>query len=284
MDHPIFKDEPVIATTPEPLPECPPEAPIRIDSTVCINQAALDMLNNGGTLSVDPDDGTAYYTPPEFDYFGGGYAFDPATEPCNPNVKVMLQEAAVAGSQVTRGMINTQLGYPQADPIIAVNNPQEDGYGGSCTVALFTFDFLDILGTGGDQDLLQSLDDIVAIIDAIASFDPDSLFSAACDVFNSIFGEIQDHLISAGDDDSPTSLQQFLAAIAPGFVAPLQSLLDVATSTSTTTATIQGVVTGSPLLVAFIPDLGYVYMAHLQNGLAMVLHISQMPLAPGDAV
>ena len=277
----VFNQGPIIATTPEPLPECPPEAPIRIDATLCINEAALALLNEGNKLTIHPDGTVVFHDPGEFDYLGGGYAFDPLTEHCNPNIKVLLQEAAVAGSQVTRGMVNTQLDYPQTDPLIAVNNPRADGYGGSCTIELITFDIQDILGV---DDLLQSLDDIVAIINAIAAFDLDSLFGVACRVFNTILGEVQEQLIATIQSNSPlTPLQQFLRAIGPGFVAPLQSLLDVSTSAQPTTATIPGIVTGSPLVVAHIPDVGYVYMAQLKNGLAMVVHISPTPLVPDDA-
>ena len=279
----VLKDDPIIATTPEPLPECPPEAPIRLDPTMCINEAALEILNSGGSLEIADDGQSAvYYIPGEFDYLAGGYAYDPATVPCNPNIKVLLREAAVAGSQVTRGMINTQMDYPQTDPIIAVSNPQPDGYGGSCTIALFTFDILDILGVNG---LLQSLEDMVGILDAIAALSLDDLFSAACQVFNHIFGDLQAELISAIQDNNPlTPLQRFLNKLAPGFVVPLQTLLDVATHTRPTTATIPGIATGSPLLVSFIPEVGYVYLAQLQSGMVMVVHISPTPLIPEDAV
>ncbi len=277
----VFNQGPIIATTPKPLPECPPEAPIRVDATLCINEATLKLLNEGNQLEINPDGSIVFKGPGEFDYLGGGYAFDPLTDACNPNIKVLLQEAAVAGSQVTRGMVNTQLDYPQTDPLIAVNNPQADGYGGSCTLELITFDILGILGV---EDLLQSLDDIVAIINAIAAFDLDSLFGMACKVFNRILGEVQAKLLTLIKSNSPlTPLEQFLRAIVPGFVAPLQSLLDLATFAQPTTATLPGIATGSPLVVAHIPGLGYVYIAQLRNGLAMVVHISSTPLTPGDA-
>ena len=92
-------------------------------------------------------------------------------------------------------------------------------------------------------------------------------------------------MISLIQDNNPlTPLQRFLNKLAPGFVIPLQTLLDVATSTRTTTATIPGIATGSPLLVSFIPDIGYVYMAQLTNGFGMIVHVSPTPLTPEDVV
>lgn len=275
-------DDPVVAIPIDPvnIDHCPPEAPIRIDSTTCINQAMLDIIEAGTPVTIDPDGTVTIGNDYTYDYAGGGFEYDPATDPCNPNIDVMLQEAAVFGSQLTRGIVNQQMDYPETDPIHAVNNPQSDGYGGSCTIELITIDISDIIGS----DPLQSLEDIIAIINAIAALDIDGLFNLACNVINSIFGDLIGDLLDGFDPDNPqTPFEQFIAQLVPGFVASLNAYATYGSDPQPTTAEIDGVVTGSSLLVSFIPDVGYVYMALLSSGNTMVVGISATPLAPGDA-
>ncbi len=277
----VRADEPVIGVSPEPIAECPPEAPIRIDATLCVNQATLDAIEAGGQLSYDPATGQAIFTnPAPYDYINGGYAFNAATEPCDPNINVLLKEAAVAGSQATRGIVNRQMDYPDTDPLIAVKNPQRDGYGGACTVSLITFDIRDLLGF----DPAQTLEEIKRLIDAIASLDIDDLFGAACQVFNTILGDVQRQLLEDLRRNPPlTPYQRFIQALRIGFVAPLQSFLSLGLTPRATMATVPGVATGSSLWVVHLPELGYVYLARLGDLSVMVVARSATPLAPGDA-
>ena len=277
----VRAEEPVIGVSPEPIAECPPEAPIRIDATLCVNQATLNAIEAGGQLSYDPATGQAIFTnPAPYDPINGGYAFNAATEPCDPNLDVLLKEAAVAGSQATRGIVNRQMNYPDTDPLIAVKNPQRDGYGGACTVSLITFDVRDLLGF----DPAQTLEEIKKLIDAIAALDIDALVGAACQVFETILGDVQRQLLDdLRRNPSLTPYQRFVQALRVGFIAPLPSFLSLGLTPRTTTATVPGVATGSALWVVHLPEVGYVYLAQLGDRGMMVVARSATPLAPGDA-
>ena len=277
----VRADEPAIGVSPDPIPECPPETPIRIDATLCVNQTTLDTIESGQQLRYDPATGEAIFTnPAPYDPISGGYAYNAATEACDPNLDVLLKEAAVAGSQATRGIVNRQMDYPDTDPLIAVKNPQRDGYGGACTVNLITFDIRDLLGF----DPTQTLEEIHQLINAIASFDINDLFGAACQVFNTILGDLQQQLIHEIQQNNPlTPYQQFVQTLRLGFVTPLQSWVTWGLTPRPTTAIIPGVATGSSLVVVPVPDIGYVYLARLSDLSVMVVAVSATPLAPGDA-
>ncbi|MDS4060089.1 MAG: hypothetical protein RKP73_16180 [Candidatus Contendobacter sp.] len=277
----VRAEEPVIGVSPEPIAACPPEAPIRIDATLCVNQATLDTIEAGGQLSYDPATGQAIFTnPAPYDALNGGYAYNAATEPCDPNLDVLLEEAAVAGSQATRGIVNRQMDYPDTDPLIAVKNPQRDGYGGACTVSLITFDIRDLLGF----DPTQTLAEIKKLIDAIAALDIDDLVGAACQVFNTILGDVQRQLLAdLHQINSLMPYQQLVQAMRIGFIAPLQSFLSLGLTPRATTATVPGVATGSALWVVHLPEVGYVYLARLSDLSVIVVALSATPLAPGDA-
>ena len=277
----VRTEEPVIGVSPESIAECPSEAPIRIDATLCVNQATLDAIEAGGQLSYDPATGQAIFTnPAPYDAINGGYAFNAATEPCDPNLDVLLKEAAVAGSQATRSIVNRQMDYPDTDPLIAVKNPQRDGYGGACTVSLITFDIRDLLGF----DPAQTLEEIKKRIDAIASLDIDDLVGAACRVFNTILGDVQRQLLDDLRRNNPlTPYQRLIQALRIGFIAPLQSFHSLGLTPRATTATVPGVAAGSALWVVHLPEVGYVYLARLGDLSVMVVARSATPLAPGDA-
>lgn len=277
----VRAEEPVIGVSPDPIAACPPEAPIRIDATLCVNQATLEAIEAGGQLSYDPATGEAIFTnPAPYDTINGGYAFNAATEACDPNLDVLLKEAAVAGSQATRGIVNRQMDYPDTDPLIAVKNPQRDGYGGACTVSLITFDIRDLLGF----DPAQTLEEIKKLIDAIASLDLNDLVGAACRVFNTILGDVQRQLLDDLRRNNPlTPYQRFVQALRIGFIAPLQSFLSLGLTPRSTTATVPGVATGSALWVVHLPEVGYVYLARLSDLSVIVVALSATPLAPGDA-
>lgn len=277
----VRAEEPVIGVSPDPVAECPPEAPIRIDATLCVNQATLDAIEAGGQLSYDPATGQAIFTnPAPYDPINGGYAFNAATEPCDPNLDVLLKEAAVAGSQATRGIVNRQMNYPDTDPLVAVKNPQRDGYGGACTVSLITFDVRDLLGF----DPAQTLEEIKKLIDAIAALDLDALVGAACQVFETILGDVRRQLLDElRRNPSLTPYQRFVQALRVGFIAPLQSFRSLGLTPRATTATVPGVATGSALWVVHLPEVGYVYLAQLGDRGMMVVARSATPLAPGDA-
>lgn len=277
----VHADEPAIGVSPHPIPECPPETPLRIDATLCVNQATLDAIESGQQLRYDPATGEAIFTnPAPYDPINGGYAYNAATEACDPNLDVLLKEAAVAGSQATRGIVNRQMNYPDTDPLIAVKNPQRDGYGGACTVSLMTFEIRDLLGF----DPTQTLEEINQFINALASFESDSLFGAACQVFNTILGGLQQQLIHEIRQNNPlTPYQRLVKALRLGFVTPLQSWVTLGLTPRATTAIVPGVATGSSLAVARVPEVGYVYLARLSDLSVMVVAVSATPLAPGDA-
>ena len=274
-------DEPAIGVSPDPIPECPPETPLRMDATLCVNQATLDAIESGQQLHYDPATGEAIFTNPAlYDPINGGYAYNAATEACDPNLDVLLKEAAVAGSQATRGIVNRQMDYPDTDPLIAVKNPQRDGYGGACTVSLMTFDLRDLLGF----DPTQTLEEIHQFINALGSFDSNDLFGAACQVFNTVLGDLQQQLIQEIQQNNPlTPYQQFVQAVRLGFVTPLQSWVSLGLTPRPTTAILPGVATGSLLEVVSVPEVGYVYLARLSDLSVMVVAVSATPLAPGDA-
>jgi hypothetical protein len=258
--------------------ECPPERPIRLDDTVCINQDILDAIDDGWSLYVDPDGTIRLEPPPFYDPIAGEWDWDSDDEPCNPNIDVTLKQAALAGSQITRKISDTQLGYPETDPIIAVKNPQKDGYGGVCTINLFIFDEL-------WKRLGSSYEKIRDLIEALKDFSLDDLFGAGCAIINDVFGDLQRQLLEDITSGSPlTPFEQFIRQIRMGFVAPLNSFESVGLGVQPTQAVLDGVTTENPLLVTYVPGIGYLYMAEMEDSMLVVLGISPTPLHPDDAV
>jgi len=269
------------ATDPQNDPdyvECTAEAPIRLAPSVCVNQAAVDAINAGWNLTINPDGSWTLTPPPTYDPIAGSWGtFDGASQTCDPNIQVKLQQAALAGSQLTRAISDRQLGYAQTDPIEAVNNPKRDGAGGVCTIDLFAFDLGRLLG--GTYEQIKNL------IDTLSDFSVDSLFGAACQVVNSLFGNLQNRLLQELESNSPlTQFQQFVNSIQVGYIAPVASFAAHGAGVRSTTATVPGLVTGNPLQVGYVPGKGYVYLADLGSGNGLVVKISQTPLAPADAV
>ena len=269
------------ATDPQNDPdyvECTAEAPIRLAPSVCVNQAAVDAINAGWSLTINPDGSWTLTPPPTYDPIAGSWGtFDGASQTCDPNIQVKLQQAALAGSQLTRAISDRQLGYSQTDPIEAVNNPKRDGAGGVCTIDIFAFDLSRLLGSTYEQ--------IKNLIDRLSQFSADSLFGAACNVVNAVFGNLQNPLLADLLANSPLSqFQQFVNSIQVGYIAPLTSFAAYGLGVRSTTATLPGLVTGNPLQVGYVPGKGYVYMADLGSGNLLVVKISQTPLSPADAV
>ena len=263
----------------EPLTECPPTEPYRVGADLCMSQEAIDRINDGWQASVDPETGNVTWTPPPtYDPVTGQWGnFSAATQACDPNMEIKLKQAALAGSQLTRAMSDRQMSYPEVDPLAAVNNPQGDGYGGVCTIDLFAFDLRRLLG--GTYDQIRNL------IDTISHLSMDSLFGAACQVVNTVFGDLQNQLLQEVQNSSPlTAFQQFVNALHIGYIAPLQSLTSYGLTPQSTTATLPGVVTTQPLQVAYVPGKGYLYLADFGSGNRIILHISPTPLIPEDAV
>ena len=258
--------------------ECTAEAPIRLAPSVCVNQAAVDAINSGWNLTVNPDGSWTLTPSPTYDPTTGSWGtFNGASQTCDPNIQVKLQQAALAGSQLTRAISDKQLGYSQTDPIEAVNNPKKDGAGGVCTIDLFAFDLSRLLGSTYEQ--------IKNLIDMLSKFSADSLFGAACKVVNTVFGNLQNQLLADLLTNSPLSqFQQFVNSIQVGYVAPLASFAAHGSGVRSTTATVPGLVTGNPLQVSYVPGKGYVYMADMGSGNLLVVKISQTPLSPADAV
>ena len=263
----------------EPLTECPPTEPHRIGADLCMSQEALDRINDGWQARVDPATGQVTWTPPpSYDPVTGQWGhFSAATQACDPQIEVQLKQAALAGSQLTRAISDRQLAYAQTDPIEAVNNPRKDGAGGVCTIDLFAVDLGRLLG--GTYEQIKNL------IDTLSQFSVDSLFGAACQVVNSLFGNLQNQLLQDLQSHSPLSaFQQFVNALTVGYLSPLQSFLGHGLTVRPTVATIPGIVTAHPLQVSYVPGQGYLYLADFGSGNRLVLHISSTPLAPGDAV
>lgn len=257
--------------------ECTAEAPIRLAPNACADQATVDAINGGWNLTINPDDSYAWTPPPTYDPTTGGWGgFNGASQTCDPTIQVKLQQAALAGSQITRAISDRQLAYSQIDPIEAVNNPRKDGAGGVCTLDFFAFDLGRLLGSTYDQ--------IKHLIDTLSSFSVDSLFGAACKVVNSIFGSMQNQLLAELQTNSPlTPFQQFVNAIQVGYIAPAASFAAHSAAVRSTTAALPGLVTGNPLQVSYVPGKGYVYMADMGGNL-LVVNISQTPLAPADTI
>lgn len=113
----------------------------------------------------------------------------------------------------------------------------------------------------------------------------DSLFGAACNVVNTIFGNLQNQLVQEVQSSAPlTAFQQFVSTLTTGYISPLSSFTSYGLTTQPTTATLPNVTTSDPLWVTYVTGKGYVYLANLGSGNALVLHISQTPLAPEDTV
>jgi len=261
-----------------PLTECPPEAPYRLGPKLCADQTLIDQINGGWQMTIDPDGHIAMTPPPTYQPATGQWgSFDGATQPCDPNIHVKLKQAALAGSQLTRAISDRQLAYAQTDPIEAINNPRKDGAGGVCTIDLFAVDLGRLLG--GTYEQIKNL------IDTLSQFSVDSLFGAACQVVNSVFGNLQTQLLQDLQSHSPLSaFQQFVNALTVGYLSPLQSFLGHGLTVRPTAATIPGIVTAHPLQVSYVPGKGYLYLADFGSGHLLVVHIAQTPLAPGDAV
>ena len=258
--------------------ECTAAAPIRLAPSVCVNQAAVDAINSGWNVAIHPDGSWTLTPPPTYDPIAGRWGtFDGASQTCDPNIQVKLQQAALAGSQLARAISDRQLGYAQTDPIEAVNNPRRDGAGGVCTIDFFAFDLGRLLGSTYEQ--------IKNLIDALSEFSADSLFGAACQVVNTVFGNLQNQLLAELQTNSPlTPFQQFVNSLQVGYVAPVASFAAHGAGVRSTTATVPGLLTGSPLQVSYVPGKGYVYLADLGSGDLLVVNISQTPLSPADAV
>lgn len=258
--------------------ECTTEAPIRLAPNACANQATVDAINGGWNLTINPDGAYTWTPPPTYDPTTGGWGiFNGASQTCDPNIQVKLQEAALAGSQLTRAISDRQLAYSQTDPIEAVNNPKKDGAGGVCTIDLFAFDLGRLLGGAYGQ--------IKNLIDMLSHFSVDSLFGAACKVVNTVFGNLQNQLLAELQTNSPLSqFQQFVHSIQVGYVATLASFAAHGAGVRSTTVVVPGLLTGNPLQVSYVPGKGYVYMADMGVGNLLVVKISQTPLSPADAV
>jgi len=258
--------------------ECTAEAPIRLAPNACANQATVDAINGGWNLTINPDGAYTWTPPPTYDPTTGGWGiFNGASQTCDPNIQVKLQQAALAGSQLTRAISDRQLAYSQTDPIEAVNNPKKDGAGGVCTIDLFAFDLGRLLGGAYGQ--------IKNLIDMLSHFSVDSLFGAACKVVNTVFGNLQNQLLAELQTNSPLSqFQQFVHSIQVGYVATLASFTAHGAGVRSTTVVVPGLLTGNPLQVSYVPGKGYVYMADMGVGNLLVVKISQTPLSPADAV
>jgi hypothetical protein len=244
-----------------------------------MSQEALDRINDGWQARVDPATGQVTWTPPpSYDPVTGQWGhFSAATQACDPQIEVQLKQAALAGSQLTRAISDRQLAYAQTDPIEAVNNPRKDGAGGVCTIDLFAVDLGRLLGSTDEQ--------IKNLIDTLSHLSMDGLFGAACQVVNTVFGDLQNELLQEVQNSAPlTGFQQFVKALRVGYIAPLQSFLGYGLTVRPTVATIPGIVTAHPLQVSYVPGQGYLYLADFGSGNQLVLHISSTPLAPGDAV
>ncbi|MCP5426561.1 MAG: hypothetical protein H6970_16060 [Gammaproteobacteria bacterium] len=261
----------------EPL-NCPPELH-NLDNMVCLTDAEWDVVVNSTgpwELQVNEDGAHVLIHPPVYDPFAAEWTWDDSTEPCNPNIDVVLKQAALAGSQMTRKISDTQLSYPQTDPIIAVNNPQTDGYGGVCTINIFVFqEIWKMIG--------ESYEQIKDLIEALQNFSIDSLFGAGCSIIHSIFGDLQNQLLQDIENHSPlTQLEQLIAQLQIGFIAPLNTLTSLNLSLHISQATLPGVQTAEPLLVTYILEVGYVYFVQLSNNNLMVIRVNATPLVPED--
>lgn len=258
--------------------ECTADAPIRLAPNACVNQATVDAIDQGWHLDVNPDGTYTWTPPPSYNPTTGQWGnFDGSTQACNPTIEVKLKQAALAGSQVTRAISDKQMQYPQTDPIEVVNNPQKDGAGGVCTIDVFAFDLGRLLGSTYEQ--------IKNMIDMLSNLSVDSLFGAACKVVNSIFGNLQNQLLSELQSHTPlTAFQQFVNSLTVGYIAPLASFTSYGSTVRPTTATLAGIVTSNPLQVSYVPDKGYVYLADLGSGNLLVVTISETPLSPADTV
>lgn len=256
---------------------CPPEAPYLLGPKLCGDQTLIDQINSGWQITVDPKGNITLNPPPHYDPATQQWGrYDTATQACNPAIEVKLKQAALAGSQLTRAISDRQMNYPQVDPIEAVNNPRKEGYGGVCTIDLFAFDLGRLLGSTYEQ--------IKNLIDTLSNLSVDHLFGAACRVVNTVFGNLQNQLLQELQTHSPlTPVQQFVNTLTVGYVLPLQSLLSYGVTTRPTPATAPGILTVNPLKVSYVPEKGYVYMADFGSNNLLVVHISQTPLAPGDA-
>lgn len=261
------------------ITDCPSNAPYQLEPGLCLDQEALNTVDKGWKLTINPETGEVTWTPPPHynpttEQWG---SYKASTQACDPTLEVKLKEAALAGSQLTRAISDRQMSYPRVDPLEAVNNPRKDGYGGVCTVDLFAFDLGRLLGSTYDQ--------IKNLIDTLSQLSVDSLFGAACKVVNSIFGNLQNQLLQDVQSHSPlTAFQQFLNQLQTGYITPMQSFLSYGSGLHPTTATLPGVITATPLQVSYVPGKGYVYMADFGSGNRLVLRISQTPLVPADAV
>jgi hypothetical protein len=261
--------------------QCPPDRPNNLENMVCLSDAHWEIVQTSSgqwEIHAYPDGSYAFVPPPFYDPLVGAWSWNPATDACNPNIEVVLKQAALAGSQITRTISDTQLGYPQTDPIIAVHNPQKDGYGGVCTIDLFAFDAIwKLLGSSYEQ--------IRELIEALRDFSLDDLFGAGCAIVNNLFGDLQNALlrdIRSGLPPSP--FEQLARQIRIGFIAPLNTWSSLGLTLKPTTATLPDVSTAAPLLVTHLQDVGYVYLAELSDRRVMVLHIARDPLRPEDAV
>lgn len=258
--------------------ECTAEAPIRLAPDVCVSQGAVDLIDAGWRLTVDPDGTPRWTPPPTYDPTAGRWGpYDPARQSCDPHIDVQLKQAALAGSQITRAISDRQMSYPEVDPIAAVNNPQKDGYGGVCTIDLFAFDLVRLLGSTYEQ--------IKNLIDALSRLSADTLFGAACRVIDTLFGNLQQQLLQELQSGRPSNpYQQFVNALRVGYLVPRHSFASYGLSVRDTQATLPGIVTSRPLQVVYVPGRGYVYLADFGSGNLLVLRISPTPLAPEDAV
>lgn len=187
-----------IISAPTGYIECNPSAPIRIAANACVNQETVNAVDGGWNVQF-LDDGTPVWKPPATHNPTTGQwgSFNGAAQACNPTIEVKLKQAALAGSQITRAISDKQLAYSQTDPIEAVNNPKKDGAGGVCTIDIFAFDLGRLLGSTYAQ--------IKNMIDMLSNLSVDSLFGAACNVINNIFGNLQNQLLNELQTNSPLS-------------------------------------------------------------------------------
>ena len=82
----------------------------------------------------------------------------------------------------------------------------------------------------------------------IGAISADSLFGAACKVVNTVLGDLQNRLLVELQANSPLSpFQQFVDRLTVGYIAPLASFVEYGTSARSTTATVDGMVTGNRL-------------------------------------
>lgn len=267
-----------IISAPTGYIECNPSAPIRIAANACVNQETVNAVDGGWNVQF-LDDGTPVWKPPAtYNPTTGQWgSFNGAAQACNPTIEVKLKQAALAGSQITRAISDKQLAYSQTDPIEAVNNPKKDGAGGVCTIDIFAFDLGRLLGSTYAQ--------IKNMIDMLSNLSVDSLFGAACNVINNIFGNLQNQLLNELQTNSPLSqFQQFVNQLTVGYISPLTSFTAYGSGIRPTTATLPGVLTANPLQVSYVPGKGYVYAVDMGSGNLMVVNISQTPLSPADAV